>query len=86
MYQEGLFDELYVCYNHHVNSLTSQMRVEQMLPIIDLDPNEADEDYVLNLELESSRDAILDQLLPQFAESMIYGAILMLKQLKMLRG
>ena len=32
MYQEGLFDELYVCYNHHVNSLTSQMRVEQMLP------------------------------------------------------
>ena len=76
MYQEGLFDELYVCYNHHVNSLTSQMRVEQMLPIIDLDPNEADEDYVLNLELESSRDAILDQLLPQFAESMIYGAII----------
>ena len=76
MYQEGLFDKLYVCYNHHVNSLTSQMRVEQMLPIIDLDPNEADEDYVLNLELESSRDAILDQLLPQFAESMIYGAII----------
>ena len=76
MYQNELFDELYVCYNHHVNTLTSQMRVEQMLPIIDLDPNEADEDYVLNLELESSRDAILDQLLPQFAESMIYGAII----------
>jgi len=52
------------------------MRVEQMLPIVDLDPNEADEDYVLNLELESSRDVILDQLLPQFAESMIYGAII----------
>lgn len=76
MYQNELFDELYVCYNHHVNSLTSQMRVEQMLPIVDLDPNEADEDYVLNLELESSRDVILDQLLPQFAESMIYGAII----------
>jgi H(+)-transporting two-sector ATPase len=47
MYQNELFDELYVCYNHHVNSLTSQLRVEQMLPIIDLDPNEADEDYIL---------------------------------------
>ena len=35
-----------------------------MLPIIDLDPNEADEDYTVNLELESSREAILDQLLP----------------------
>lgn len=76
MYQNELFDELYVCYNHHVNSLTSQMRIEQMLPIIDLDPNEADEDYTVNLELESSREAILDQLLPQFAESMIYGAII----------
>jgi len=52
------------------------MRIEQMLPIIDLDPNEADKDYTVNLELESSREAILDQLLPQFAESMIYGAII----------
>ncbi|MBS5366930.1 MAG: F0F1 ATP synthase subunit gamma [Streptococcus mitis] len=76
MYQNELFDELYVCYNHHVNTLTSQMRVEQMLPIVDLDPNEADEDYSLIFELETSREEILEQLLPQFAESMIYGAII----------
>lgn len=76
MYQNELFDELYVCYNHHVNTLTSQMRVEQMLPIVDLDPNEADEDYSLTFELETSREEILEQLLPQFAESMIYGAII----------
>ena len=76
MYQNELFDELYVCYNHHVNTLTSQMRVEQMLPIVDLDPNEADEEYSLTFELETSRDEILEQLLPQDAESMIYGAII----------
>ena len=76
MYQNELFDELYVCYNHHVNTLTSQIRVEQMLPIVDLDPNEADEDYSLTFELETSREEILEQLLPQFAESMIYGAII----------
>lgn len=76
MYQKELFDELYVCYNHHVNTLTSQMRVEQMLPIVDLDPNEADEEYSLTFELETSREEILEQLLPQFAESMIYGAII----------
>lgn len=76
MYQNELFDELYVCYNHHVNTLTSQMRVEQMLPIVDLDPNEADEDYSLTFELETDREEILEQLLPQFAESMIYGAII----------
>ncbi len=76
MYQNELFDELYVCYNHHVNTLTSQMRVEQMLPIVDLDPNEADEEYSLTFELETSREEILEQLLPQFVESMIYGAII----------
>lgn len=76
MYQNELFDELYVCYNHHVNTLTSQMGVEQMLPIVDLDPNEADEEYSLTFELETSREEILEQLLPQFAESMIYGAII----------
>ena len=76
MYQNELFDELYVCYNHYVNTLTSQMRVEQMLPIVDLDPNEADDNYSLTFELETSREEILDQLLPQFAESMIYGAII----------
>lgn len=76
MYQNELFDELYVCYNHHVNTLTSQMRVEQMLPIVDLDPNEADDSYSLTFELETSREKILEQLLPQFAESMIYGAII----------
>ena len=76
MYQNELFDELYVCYNHHVNTLTSQMRVEQMLPIVDLDPNEADDNYSLTFDLETSREEILDQLLPQFAESMIYGAII----------
>ncbi len=75
MYKNEIFDELYVCYNHHVNSLTSQVRVQQMLPIEDLDHNEAD-GYTASFELEPSRSAILDQLLPQYAESMIYGALL----------
>lgn len=75
MYENEVFDELYVCYNHHINSLTSQFRVEKMLPISDLDPEEAttyEQEYIL----EPSEEAILDQLLPQYAESLIYGAII----------
>lgn len=75
MYENEVFDELYVCYNHHINSLTSQFRVEKMLPISDLDPDEAtiyEQEYIL----EPSEEAILDQLLPQYAESLIYGAII----------
>ncbi|EZK80997.1 F0F1 ATP synthase subunit gamma [Streptococcus pyogenes] len=71
-----IFDELYVCYNHHVNSLTSQVRVQQMLPISDLVADEAAEEGVTGFELEPNRHDILDQLLPQFTESLIYGAII----------
>ncbi|EOS7932588.1 F0F1 ATP synthase subunit gamma [Enterococcus hirae] len=74
MYQNEVFDELYVCYNHHINSLTSQFRLEKMLPISDLDPEEAttfDQEYIF----EPSKEEILAQLLPQYAESLIYGAI-----------
>lgn len=74
MYQSGVFDELYVCYNHHINSLTSQFRVEKMLPIVDLDPSEA-KTYEQEYIFEPSREEILTQLLPQYAESLIYGAI-----------
>ena len=74
MYQSELFDELYVCYNHHVNSLTSQVRVQKMLPITDIDHNEANE-YHKDFELEPGAETILNTLLPQYAESMIYGAI-----------
>ncbi|MFZ2850797.1 MAG: F0F1 ATP synthase subunit gamma [Lactococcus raffinolactis] len=75
LYQNELFDELYVCYNHHVNSLTSQVRVEKMLPITDLDENEATSHHQ-EFELEPDRDTILEQLLPQYAESMFYGSII----------
>ena len=75
MYQNELFDELYVCYNHHINSLSREVRVEKMLPIADFDPNESEGHVLTKFELEPDRDTILDQLLPQYAESLIYGAI-----------
>lgn len=76
MFVNEIFDELYVCYNHHVNSLTSQVRVQQMLSISDLVADEAAEEGVTGFELEPNRHDILDQLLPQFTESLIYGAII----------
>lgn len=73
LYQNEEFDELYICYNHHVNSLTSQVRIEKMLPIsVDTTENTRS---LETFELEPDRDVILDQLLPQYAESMIYGSI-----------
>jgi F-type H+-transporting ATPase subunit gamma len=74
MYQEEVFDELYVCYNHHINSITSQVRVEKMLPIREIDETESSE-HAINFDFEGGREVILDQLLPQYASATIYGAI-----------
>ncbi|AQP54769.1 F0F1 ATP synthase subunit gamma [Vagococcus penaei] len=75
MYNNEVFDELYVCYNHHVNTLSSAFRAEKMLPITDLDANEATE-FEQEYILEPNEEAILNTLLPLYAESLIYGAVL----------
>lgn len=75
MYDNGVFDELYVCYNHHVNTLTSAFRAEKMLPISDLDVSEV-EDTNVDYLVEPDLDAVLDAVLPQYAESLIFGAIM----------
>lgn len=75
MYRNEVFDELYVCYNHHVNSLTSTFRVEKMLPINDLDPEEVS-DAPIQYLTEPDLDSVLDAVLPQYAESLIFGAII----------
>ena len=78
MYMNGVFDELYVCYTHHVNSLSSAFRVEKMLPIEDLDigVKEAEAHKRLEYEIEPDINTVLTTLLPQYARSTIYGAIL----------
>lgn len=78
MYLNGVYDELYVCYTHHVNSLSSAFRAEKMLPIVDLDIGtmEAKESKKIEFEVAPDIDSVLATLLPQFARAEIYGAIL----------
>ena len=75
MYKNEVFDELYVCYNHHVNTIMFTYRAEKMLPLSDLDVTET-KDYEKDYIYEPSKEEILDIILPQYAESLIYGAIL----------
>lgn len=82
MYDQQAYDELYVCYNHFVNTLTSAFRAEKMLPISAEnmgednlgEPNEAG--MTAAYETEPSQDELLAVILPQYAESLVYGAIL----------
>mgnify|MGYP003514363672 FL=1 len=72
MFTEGTYDELYMYYNHYVSAIQQDVTEKKVLPLTDITPSSATTSY----EFEPSADAILEVLLPQYAESLIYGALL----------
>ncbi|AYC28836.1 ATP synthase F1 subunit gamma [Paenisporosarcina cavernae] len=72
MFTEGMYDELYMYYNHFVSAIQQDVTEKKVLPLTDIAPTGATASY----EFEPSSDAILEVLLPQYAESLIFGALL----------
>jgi F-type H+-transporting ATPase subunit gamma len=66
------FDELYLCYNRFVNALTQIPTVDRLLPMAT--PESATSS--INYEYEPSPEGVLEVLLPRYAETLIYGALL----------
>ncbi|MHA7579343.1 ATP synthase F1 subunit gamma [Paenibacillus vandeheii] len=69
------FDELYICYNRFVNALTQIPTVERLLPMETPEVTAA-EGPTASYEYEPSAEAVLEVLLPRYAETLIYGALL----------
>lgn len=83
MYDNEVFDELYLSFSHYVNRISSRVRTTKLLPISEesLEDAKSDEDDQTNqvgpeYEFEPSETDILSVVLPQYAESLVYGAIL----------
>ncbi|MCK0470049.1 ATP synthase F1 subunit gamma [Halalkalibacter sp. APA_J-10(15)] len=74
MFADGLFDELYIWYNHFVSPITQEVTETKLLPLTDL--AEDNQSGNAAYEYEPSEQVILEQLLPQYAESLIFGALL----------
>ncbi|HEY4551600.1 MAG TPA: F0F1 ATP synthase subunit gamma [Bacillaceae bacterium] len=72
MFSDGTFDELYMYYNHFVSAISQEVTEKKLLPLTDLSSSTKLTSY----EYEPSAEAILEVLLPQYAESLIYGALL----------
>ncbi|MGX7091951.1 ATP synthase F1 subunit gamma [Hutsoniella sourekii] len=76
LYTEGVYDALYICYQHSVNVLQSEIRIEPFLPLNHLlqkdQPKVSSVDYVT----EPGNQVVINELLRQYAESQIYGAII----------
>lgn len=73
MYIDEEIDELVVFYNHYVSPITQTVTKETILPITNI---EEKSDVMNEYEYEPSQDEILETLLPQYAESLIFDALL----------
>lgn len=70
-------DELYIIYNKFVNILEQQVTVRKVLPLTETDiQTDHSESALSNYEFEPDKETILETILPQYAESLIYGALL----------
>ncbi|WP_313803841.1 ATP synthase F1 subunit gamma [Cytobacillus sp.] len=72
MFADGAFDELYMYYNHFVSAIQQDVTEKKVLPLTDI----ATSNKLTSYEFEPSAEEILNVLLPQYAESLIYGALL----------
>lgn len=76
MFADGTYDELYMYYNHYISVISQEVTEKKVLPITDLTPAKQSEGAQASYEFEPSGEEILEVLLPQYAESLIYGALL----------
>lgn len=72
---DGTYDELYVCYNKFVNAISQIPTVDRLLPMDGVGDHEHHEPTA-NYEYEPSPEGVLEVLLPKYAETLIYSAIL----------
>ncbi|WP_152396322.1 ATP synthase F1 subunit gamma [Paenibacillus guangzhouensis] len=71
-FEDGKYDVLYIFYNEFVNALTQIPMKKQLLPLDDMKVEGAASSY----EYEPSAEEVLDVLLPKYAETLIYSAVL----------
>jgi F-type H+-transporting ATPase subunit gamma len=73
-FREERLDRLFVSYNQFVNTMTQQVTLDQLLPLPASDEDNLKQywDYLY----EPSPDALLDDLLVRYIESMVYQATL----------
>jgi len=72
LFSDETLDELYMYYNHFVNTMTQEVTETKLLPLTDI----VSEKKLTSYEFEPDQEEILEVLLPQYAESLIYGALL----------
>ena len=73
MFADGTYDEIYMYYTHYINVISNKVHERESASTYGYCPRCNDH---ASYEFEPSGEAILEVLLPQYAESLIFGALL----------
>lgn len=73
MYEEKEIDSLIVCFNHHINTLSQEVTLKQILPIQEVSK---DTEIKCDYEFDQGVEKSLDMILPMYVENILYGLIL----------
>ena len=71
-YLNGEIDKLVIVYNHYINSLSQEIKFEELLPMVKVDTEYENIDYVYESGIEKTVNLILSM----YAKDIIYGIIL----------
>ncbi|MFD0590604.1 ATP synthase F1 subunit gamma [Paenibacillus sp. GCM10027627] len=71
-FADGAYDELYLFYNQFVNAITQIPTATRLLPLEEIGGGASVSAY----EYEPSPEGVLEVLLPKYAETLIYSAVL----------
>ena len=71
-YLAGSIDKLVIVYSHFINSITQEVRFEELLPIKKIEAEKTSTDFIYETGIERT----LDLILPMYVKDMMFGIIL----------
>ncbi|BBI36226.1 ATP synthase F1 subunit gamma [Cohnella abietis] len=71
-FEAGTFDELYLAYNEFFNAITQVPTLKRLLPLGQIQASADKSEY----EYEPSSEEVLNVLLPKYAETLVFSAVL----------
>jgi F-type H+-transporting ATPase subunit gamma len=79
LFQEGVYDEVILYFNEFINPILQVPRAQKLLPLEDVGgqkPEKKTGEITAKYDYEPSADKVLDSLLPKYAETLIFSALL----------
>ncbi len=74
-YVEGRLSRVYICYTKFINTMRQEARVEELLPLSDLQSDQRQQHSSWDYLYEPDAASVIDDLLRRYTETLVYQAV-----------